>query len=81
MKSRRKPNEKSEEAIRLKMSETTKLTRKEGSLLQPGSARKYVTVNAVRLITPQDKSEELQRKLYLRAKRQKVTACLVVAGC
>jgi hypothetical protein len=34
------PDEKSEEAVLLMMSETTKLARREGSLLQPGSARK-----------------------------------------
>ena len=51
------------------MGETTQLTRREGSLLQPGSARKQVTVHAARPTTPQDKSRELQRKLYLEAKR------------
>jgi hypothetical protein len=34
------PDEKSEEAIVLMMSETTKLARREGSLLQPSLARK-----------------------------------------
>jgi hypothetical protein len=34
------PDEKSEEAIVPLMGETTELVRREGSLLQPGSARK-----------------------------------------
>ena len=40
VKSGRLSDEKSEETIVLLMGETTKLTRREGSLLQPGSARK-----------------------------------------
>jgi len=40
VKSRRKPDEKSEEAIVPLIDKTTKLVRREGSLLQPGSARK-----------------------------------------
>jgi hypothetical protein len=35
VKSERKPDEKSEEAIVLMMGETTELARREGSLLQP----------------------------------------------
>ena len=45
---------------------TTKLARREGYLPQPGSARKLVTVHAGRPITPQDKSQEPQRRLRLR---------------
>ena len=39
-KSPRMPDEKSEEAIVPLMGKTTELARREGSLLQPGSARK-----------------------------------------
>jgi len=40
VKSREKPDEKSEEAIVLMTMETTKLDEREGPLLQPSSARK-----------------------------------------
>jgi hypothetical protein len=40
VKSKRKPSEKSEEAIILKTMETTQLNEREGPLLQPGLARR-----------------------------------------
>ncbi len=40
VKSQRKPGEKSEETIVLRIDKTTELIRREGSLLQPSSARK-----------------------------------------
>ena len=70
MKSGGRPYEQSEEVIVLLRTKTTQLGRREGPLLQPCPARRYVMVHAREgQPHPKESSRQLQRRLYLAAKR------------